>query len=196
MVDPEPLLLVNNQQAEVAETDIFLQKTVGADADVNLARSQSVDNLILLFWRFKAAQHFDSNREGVKSPPEGGIVLLGEHGGGHQHRHLPVIHHRLEGRPYGDLCLAVADVAADEAVHRFSFLHVPLDVMLRLHLVGRLDIGKRGLHLLLPERVAGKSEARYHLPGGVQSQQLLGKVFGGLFSPLLGATPLLRAQPA
>ena len=51
-------------------------------------------------------------------------VLLGEHGGGHQHRHLAAVGHRLERRAQRDLGLAVADVARDQPVHGPRALHV------------------------------------------------------------------------
>ena len=57
-------------------------------------------------------------------------MLLGQHGGRHQHGDLFAAHHRLERRADGHLGLAEADVAADEPIHRLGLLHVPL---------GRLD---------------------------------------------------------
>jgi hypothetical protein len=45
-------------------------------------------------------------------------VLLHEQRRGHEHGHLLAVLHGLERGAYGDLGLAVADVAADDAVHR------------------------------------------------------------------------------
>ena len=67
-------------------------------------------------------------------------MLLGEHRRRHQHRHLPPVHDGLECCPQGHLGLAVAHVAADQAVHRSRLLHVGLDLFNRAQLVGRLDI--------------------------------------------------------
>ena len=40
MPDPEPVLLVHNQQAEVLEVHVLAQQTVGPDDDVDLALGQ------------------------------------------------------------------------------------------------------------------------------------------------------------
>ena len=55
-------------------------------------------------------------------------MLLGQDGRRHQHRHLLAVHDRLEGRPDGHLGLAVADVAAEQAVHRLGLSPCPLDL--------------------------------------------------------------------
>ena len=49
---------------------------------------------------------------------EGAEVLLGQDGGRHQDGDLLAVVDRLERGADGQLGLAVADVAADEAVHR------------------------------------------------------------------------------
>ena len=72
---------------------------------------------------------------------------------GTKHGHLLAVLTRLERGAYGDLGLAVADVAADQPVHRHDLLHVALDVLDRGQLVGRLDEGERVLELALPGRV-------------------------------------------
>src|SRR3546814_20798122 len=52
---------------------------------------------------------------------------------------------RLERRAHRDLGLAVADVAADQPVHRHGALHVALDLVDGRQLVGRLVEGERVL---------------------------------------------------
>ena len=59
---------------------------------------------------------------------EGRVVLLHQQRGGHQDGDLLAVLHRLERGPHGDLGLAVADVAADQPVHRDDLLHVALDL--------------------------------------------------------------------
>ena len=41
MRDAETLLLVDDQQAEIVESDVFRQQPMGADDDVDLARLRS-----------------------------------------------------------------------------------------------------------------------------------------------------------
>ena len=81
---------------------------------------------------------------------------------GHEHRDLLAVLDRLERRAHRDLGLAVADVAADQPVHRDRALHVGLDLVDGAQLVGRLDVGEGVLELALPrgvgrERVPGAS---------------------------------------
>ena len=78
-----------------------------------------------------------------------------EQRGRHQDGHLLAVLHRLERGPHGDLGLAVADVAADDAVHRQRLLHVGLDLVDRGELIGRLDVGERVFEFALPRGVAG-----------------------------------------
>ena len=66
----------------------------------------------------KRLRHFDDERILGEALAEGAVVLLGEHGRRHQHGDLPAVVDGLEGGADGQLGLAVADVAADEAVHR------------------------------------------------------------------------------
>ena len=54
------------------------------------------------------------------------IVLLGQHGRRHEDGDLLAVVDGLERGADGELGLAVADVAADEAVHRLGFSHVAL----------------------------------------------------------------------
>ena len=135
------------------------------------------------------AQHLNLEREGLQPFAEGGIMLLRQYGGRHQHGNLTTVHDRLESGAYRHLRLAVADITADQPVHGLGLLHIDLDVLLRLELVGRLDVGESSFHLLLPETIAGEGITRHNLAGGIKRQQLTGKLLGGLFGFLPGAVP-------
>ena len=56
------------------------------------------------------------------------LVLEREHRRRREERDLLAVHHRLERGAHRDFGLAVADVAAEQAVHRRRRLHVALDV--------------------------------------------------------------------
>ena len=56
------------------------------------------------------------------------LVLKREHGRRREERHLLAVHHRLEGGAHRHFGLAVADVAAEQAIHRRRRFHVALDV--------------------------------------------------------------------
>ena len=62
--------------------------------------------------------HFDDERILGQALREGAEVLLGQDGRRHQHGDLLAVVDRLERGPDGQLGLAVADVAADQAIHR------------------------------------------------------------------------------
>ena len=59
---------------------------------------------------------------------EGLEVLEAEDGGGREDGDLLAVLHGLEGGAHGDFGFAVADVAAEQAIHGRGRLHVVLDV--------------------------------------------------------------------
>ena len=151
--DAEALLLVDDQQPQVAERDVLRQQAVRADDDVDLAGAELLQRLLLLGLRPEAAHHVDVHREAGEALAQRLQVLERQHGRRRQERHLLAVHDRLEGGPHRDLGLAVADVAAEQAVHRRRDLHVALDVGDRRLLVRRQLVLEGVLELLLPVRV-------------------------------------------
>ena len=75
----------------------------------------------------EAGDVLDRERVVVQALGEGAVVLLRQDRRGHEHQHLLAVLGGDEGRAQRDLGLAVADVAADEPVHRPRGLHVGLD---------------------------------------------------------------------
>jgi hypothetical protein len=122
------------------------------------------------------------------------VVLLGQQRGRAQDGHLLAVGHGDEGGAHGDLGLAEADVAADQAVHRLAGFHVLDHGIDGGLLVGRFleaeAVGEGFQVVLLEiERVA---LARGAL--GVQVQQFGGRVMHLLGGLLLGLFPLAGAQ--
>ena len=103
------------------------------------------------------------HRERREALGEGREVLLREDRRRAQHHDLLAVLRRLERRADGDLGLAVADVAADEPVHRLVGLHVGLHVGDRRELVGRLLEGERSP----PSRAATACPGRRRSPSTV-----------------------------
>ena len=122
-------------------------------------------------------------------------VLEGEHGRRREERDLLAVHDRLERRAHRDFGLAVADVAAEQAVHRRRRLHVALDVGDGVLLVGRQLVLERVVELLLPVRVGAERVARHGLARGVELEQLLGHVAHRLLDARLGFLPGRAAEP-
>ena len=108
------------------------------------------------------ADDLDRERELGHPRGEAAVVLLGQDRGRHQHGDLLAGVDRLERRPDGDLGLAVADVAADQAIHRLALGHVALDRLDGRELVGRLLVGKGRLELGHPVAVLGRDR---RIPG-------------------------------
>ena len=118
LLDPEALLLVDDQQAQLLGADVAGEQAVGADQDVDLAGLEVLQHRFHLGRRAQAGDALDPKGEVGEALAEGAEVLLGEDRGRHQDHHLLAVGRRLDRRAQGDLGLAVADVAADQPVHR------------------------------------------------------------------------------
>ena len=121
-------------------------------------------------------------------------MLKRQHGGGGEKCHLLVVHHRLESRAHRHLGLAVADVAAQKAVHRRGRLHVALDVGNGVRLVEREIPLKGVVKLPLPMRVGAERVAGNRFARGVQFEELFGHVAHGLLDARLCPFPRCAAE--
>ena len=77
----EALFLVDDEQAEVGELEIFRENAVGADEDVDFAGFGFLQNFFLLLRIAEAADHFDGDGERSEALLESFVVLEGEDGG-------------------------------------------------------------------------------------------------------------------
>ena len=121
-------------------------------------------------------------------------MLLRQYGSRHQHRHLHPFVDRFESGPQGHLGLAVAHIAADEAIHRLGDFHIVFDFIDGAYLVGRFQVGERVLQIPLPGGVGAEAVAGRRFPGGVKTQQFLGDFPRRPLGPLLDALPLAAPQ--
>ena len=136
----------------------------------------------------------DRERVVLQALGERAVVLLGEDRRRHEHQHLLAGVGGLERGAQRDLGLAVADVAADQAVHRALGLHVDLDELDRLALVGGLLVGEGGLELAQPVGVRRVGEAGAAAALGVQVQQLAGELLRRAARARLHRLPALAAE--
>ena len=194
LLDAEALLLVHDQQAQVLGADVAREQAVGADQDVDLALAEALQRLLHLGRLAQPRDHLDVEGRVGEALAEAAEVLLGEDRRRHQHHHLLAVDGGLVGGPQRDLGLAVADVAADQAVHRPLALHVGLDRVDRLELVGGLAVGERGLEGELQLAVGRERVAAADLPLGVEVEQLAGHLLGGAARPRLQVEPALAAR--
>ena len=156
MRDAETLLLVDDQQAKVAELHVLRQQPMRADDDVHFAGGE-VGDAFLSAPALVRKRLTMSMRTGkpAKRSLQRFLVLKREHGRRREHRHLFAVHHRLEGGAHRHFGLAVADVAAQQPVHRRRRFHVALDVGDGGFLIRRQVVLEGVLEFLLPVRVGG-----------------------------------------
>ena len=86
--DAEALFFVDHQQAEILELHVLRKDAMRADHDVHFAFGQALQHFGDFLLVAKAAEHFDAHRKGREAPLECFEVLVGEHGGGREHRGL------------------------------------------------------------------------------------------------------------
>ena len=194
LLDPEALLLVDDDQAQLLGADVAREQPVGADQDVDLARLEVLQHRFHLRRRAQAGDPLDPEGQVGEALAEGAEVLLGEDRGRHQDHHLLAVGGGLDRGAQGDLGLAEADVAADQAVHRPLGLHVALDRLDRLQLVGGLAVGEGALHRDLPLAVGREGVAAAGAALGVEVEQLAGQGAGRFARPRLHVLPAFAAQ--
>src|SRR5450756_1185136 len=195
VLDPEALLLVDDDQAQVLELGSGREQPVSADHDVDAAVADPVQDRLLLGGAVEPADHPDGEWEVGEPLGERGEVLLREQRRRHEYGNLLAVHHRLERRPDGDLGLAVADVSADHPVHRDRRLHVGLDFVDGLQLVDRLDVREGVLELALPWGVRAEGVAGRGHPGAVEPDQLGGDLLDRFAGAAFALGPVRPAEP-
>ena len=190
----EALLLIDDQQAQILELHAFLQQFVGADQHVHAAVSHPVQNPLALLGTGEAGEYFDFDREVLETAHGGGIVLAGQHRSRHKDGRLLAVQNTLHHGTEGHFRFAVAHVATQQAIHGAGPLHILFKVMDGPQLIVRLRVGKGLLKLHLPRGVRREGITGPLLPLGVQSDQSLGQILGGLLGPDLLLGPFRSAQ--
>ena len=180
---------------EPGEPGLRRQQPVGADHHIHGAVGQARQRGRHLGVALEPRQRPDHDRERRITLAERGVVLRRQQGRRHQDRDLLAVLDRLERRPDRDLGLAIADVAADQPVHRDRAFHVPLHLVDGAELIGRLDVREGVLQLALPGRVrAERVPGRGH-PGRVQPDQFRGDLPDRLAGAALRLGPVGAAEP-
>jgi hypothetical protein len=150
----EALLFVHHQQPQVVKLHVFGKQPVRPNDNIHLARLHSGKHGFLLARGAEAAEQFHAHGEGGEAAAEGFEMLEGQHRGGRQHGHLLGVADRLERSAHGHFGLAVAYVAAQQAVHGQRALHIALGIGDGNGLVGRL-FELEGILKLALERPVG-----------------------------------------
>ena len=189
------LLLVDDHQAQVLGVHIGRKQTVGADEHIDRALGKRLERALLLCRRAEAAEHLDLKAKRGKTLKERLVVLLGQNGRGAEHHDLATGVHALKRRAQGDLGLAKAHVAAQQAVHGLGRLHISLDVGDGLQLVARLVVRKALLHLDLLGRVGRAGDTGNRRAARIQIDQVERQLFGVFARLVGGARPVGGVEP-
>ncbi len=168
---------------------------MSADDDVDLSRCKTGDDRSLLSRCQESGESLHPHRVVLESLGERLVVLLSEQRRRDEDRRLFAGLNRLERGPDGDLGLPVPDVTKHQPIHRLLRFHVGLDVDDGLHLVMRLLVRERSLHLPLPRGVRVVGVTGGGRPLSMQLDHPLGHRRHRLtdLGPLLG--PVLPSHP-
>ncbi len=138
----ETVLLVDDDEAQIAEADRFLDQRVRADDDVRRTRGETALDLIGFRARGRSCEQRHrrhpelSGLAGVvlqvrverdQEPRDAFEVLAREHFGRHHERALPAVAQHVRHHRHCHERLAGAHVAFQETRHRLRFLHVAQD---------------------------------------------------------------------
>ena len=194
VLDAEPLLLVDDHEAEVFEDDLLGEDAVRADDHVDGAVGEPRERVAGFFVGLEARERAHLHGEPGEALGEGLEVLLDEQRRRHEHGDLLAVLNRLERGAHGDLGLAEADVSRQQAVHRDGPLHVGFDLVDRLQLVGRLGEREGLFELALPRRVGPERVAFRRHARRVELDELDGDVAHGLSRLALRRRPVAAAH--
>ena len=135
LVDTETVLLVDNDQADIAECNLVLEQRVGADHDHRPGGSQARQYVFLLIARLFPGQQRYRDADRREPLPDIEIMLVRKYfRRGHQGNLVAGTDNqqRCDSGHHG---LAGTDIALDQAQHRRRFQHVladfPQDPLLR-----------------------------------------------------------------
>ena len=195
MLHTKALLLVDDHQAQVLRVHIGRKQTMRADKHIDRALGKRLERALLLRRRAEAAEHLDLEAKRGKTLKERLVVLLGKNGRGAEHHDLAAGVHALKRRTQGDLGLAKAHVAAQQAVHGLGRLHVGLNVGDGLQLVARLIVGEALLHLDLLGRVGRAGDTGNRRAARIQIDQVERQLFGVLARLIGGTRPVGGVEP-
>ena len=148
LLDAEPVLFIDDDQAQLGEPHPVLDQRVGADDDARLTGLRIQHRLPLRLRAQRSREQRDpggdlrgtqlarlAQRAEQRAQRTG--VLSREHLGGREHRGLPARIHRLQHRPQRHDRLARAHIALHEPVHGMPPCEVGGDLLAHRALPGR-----------------------------------------------------------
>ena len=191
----EALLFVDDYEPEVAERDLRREYRVRSDDDVAGTGRKPLECPLVRRRGLEARDGLDSYGRPVEARGEGLEVLFRKDRGRRENSRLPAVHRCYEGGPHRDFRLAVARVAADEAVHRLLRREIFLDGGYRGGLVGRLLVWERGLERVYSVALHIVGESRHELAPRLRLEERRGEVGDRLLRIGLVLRPALAVEP-
>ena len=191
---PELLLFVDNQQAEVLKLHRLAYQFVRPHNDIDLPVGQIPQYFFGLGCATGTAQVIHPNGHPFQTRRKSLEMLIGQHGGRHQHRHLLIVRTSLEGSADGHLGLAESHIPTYQTVHRTVALHVGLHGLRGLQLVGRVLVEEACLEFVLHETVGTEGETFLLTAQGIQLDEVACDILDFGLRPLFQAFPCPRAQ--
>ena len=195
MLHAKALLFVNDHQAQVLGVHIGREQAVRADEHVDRTLGKRLERALLLRRRAETAEHLDLEAKRGKALKERLVVLLGQNGRGAKHHDLTAGVHALKRRAQGDLGLAKAHVAAQQAVHGPGRLHIGLNIGDGLQLIARLVVREALLHLNLLGRIGRAGDTGNRRAARIQIDQVKRQLFGVLARLVGGTRPVGGVEP-
>src|SRR5262245_57914548 len=121
--DTEAMLFINDNQAQIFKLHILLQQSMGSDQNVDVTAHGLLEDFRDLLRGQETADHFNAYRVIAKPLPKSLEMLLRQNRRRRQHGNLLAALDGKKSRSHRYFGLAVTDITADQAVHRFSALH-------------------------------------------------------------------------
>ena len=190
----EVLLLVDHDEAEIAESDLVAEQRMRADHDVDVARGQALADLGDLLGRHEARDLLDAQRQAGKALAHHLEMLAHQQRGRREDRHLLAGHRDHERRAQRHLGLAEADVAADQPVHRMARGEIVEHRLDRALLILGLVVGEARGELLVQAGRRHDQGALAHRPPGRDLDQLARDLADALLDLGLARLPAEPAQ--
>src|SRR5580704_14076524 len=165
-----------------------------ADDDVDFSCFEGGQGFLLLCRRAESTEHLDAGGKGGEAALEGLVMLKGEDCGGSENCDLLGVGDGFDRGAHSHFGFAVADVAAQEAIHWRGAFHVALNVGDGEVLVGSFLELEGIFKFALEVAVWRKRQAWGGFSGCVEGEELLGHVFERLSDAGLARIPAGAAE--
>ena len=145
MSDAEPLFLINDQESQIPEFDLFGKERMSSDDDIDSAGSQVPFDGGFFPGGFQAGKGFDQKGIFSEAFPETQVVLLSKDGCRDEDCHLPSGGGAFECGTHGNFSFSVSHIAAEKTVHGFGGFHIFFDGFDCLELTFCCFVGEGGI---------------------------------------------------